>query len=226
MIRAKLTAICLAVLMPTAGLASTTIDFEGLVGPGFGAGTQLTSQDFSTPEVTITQGAYDGPIGAAGQDVARNVGDGLLRFWDTGFIGLSNVAYVDPDASVGEFVFTSAPLSMTTITSFQMSSFTESTETVDVAIFSVVGTSWTSLWSASGTVLSNNTSPFTFTPGVSSSSPLYLQWRLSGTGSIDNVGIDNITLDFAPAVIPVPASLPLLLGALGLLGVMARRRAA
>ena len=241
MFRSTLAVAGLALVLPLAApaTASTTITFDGLVTTSFGPGSQLTTVDFDTPEVAVAPGAYDGPLGEAGRDVMRNVPDGLLRFFDTGYVGLTNVAYVDPNASVGEFIFTPGAGFSVTLDSFQLSYFDDPNDgpfpqTVDIAVFGVSGGSWTSLWSRSDVVL-DGTAASTFLPGVSSTDELRLQWALSPNWAgnagafIDAVGIDNITFSSAPvtpAVIPLPATLPLLLGALGLVGLVARRRQA
>lgn len=237
--RSVLVAAGLVVFMPFAtpvSAATTTLTFDGLVGTSFGIGSRLDNRDFSTPEVSVALGAYDGPAGQAGADVPRNVPDGLLRFWDTDYVGLNNVAYVDPNASVGEIVFTPGAGLSVTLESFQLSYFDDPDngpfpQTVDIAVFGVSGGSWTPLWTL-GDVLLDGTAASTFLPGVSSSDELRLQWALSPNwagqpgAAIDAVGIDTITFSSSgtPAVIPLPATLPLLLGALGLMGWVGRRR--
>ena len=232
MFRVTLAAAGLALALPVGAMASTlTLDFEGLP---LTQGQQLTFTDFSTPEVTVSQGAYSGAMGDAGKDVTRNVGDGVLRYYDVDYVGLTDVAYVDPNASVGEFVFKPDAGYFVTLDSFKLSFFDDTDnpnsnfgsfpQTVDVEVFGVMGSSWTSLWKDTNVALNDNTAPVTFEPNARSSSELRLQWTLSGSGDIDAVGIDDIT--FTAAVIPLPAGLPLLLGALGVLGLLARRRQA
>lgn len=240
--RSVLVAAGLVVFMPFAtpvSAATSTLTFDGLVMTSFGPGSRLDILDFSTPEVSVDVGAYDGATGEAGAAVPRNVPDGLLRFWDVGYVGMDNVAYVDPNANVGEIIFTPGMTLSVTLDSFQLSYFDDPDngpfpQTVDLAVFGVSGGSWTTLWSLSD-VLLDGTGASTFTPGVSSADQLRLQWSLSANwagqpgAAIDAVGIDTITFSSAPmtpAVIPLPATLPLLLGALGLMGWVGRRRIA
>lgn len=239
MLRTTFAVAALTLALPAGALAST-ITFDGL---GLDDGQQITNEDFSTSDVTVTQGAYSGAMGEVGKDVPRNQFRQVLRFWGEGYLDLENVAYVDPNASVGEFVFTPKPAIpgwIVSIDSFMMSFFDDtdipatnfgsSPQIVDVAIYEVVGSSWTERWSMTNVALNDSTAPVEFTPGVSSTNQLRLQWALNGDwasepgAGIDNVGIDNITFSATP--IPLPGALPLLLGGIGLLGAVgaARRR--
>jgi len=147
--------------------------------------------------------------------------EAFLKWWDTGYSNLTNVAWGGIDGSgVSEIKLIPAAGFKVTLNSFDLGAFggdRGSQETVYDA-------SYASLQSSGATTI-NGVTASTFAIGLTNASGLIIQWGPEST----NVGIDNInfTVEAIPSNgVPEPSTLLLIATGFGILGYGWRRRRA
>ncbi|OYU98102.1 MAG: PEP-CTERM sorting domain-containing protein [Burkholderiales bacterium PBB5] len=142
-----------------------------------------------------------------------------LHWWSTDYNTLYGVAWAGGgDAnSLGRIELKPVVSGeVVTLQSFDLGAWPNSARGSTVTVYAIGG--GTALFSWSGTVGQSGNLPTHFTPGVSSATGLWIEWR----DSAYNVGIDNI--HYTVGAVPEPAAwLSLAAGLVGLAG-WARRR--
>ncbi|RMF37519.1 MAG: VPLPA-CTERM sorting domain-containing protein [Alphaproteobacteria bacterium] len=193
---------------------TTTMTFDDpatISGPSSGAlldGTYFNDSLGDTANVNVTNRTVD----LFGDSSTH---DGRIRHWSSGYSDLDHIAYAAGNGKVGELKFTVLPGYQITFDSFDAGSLAAPGL---AGTFKIFDGNWNEHWSSTATIL--NASHASFAPGITLTGTAYFQW-----GTDWNVGIDNFTYSVAAvSSVPLPAALPLLLTAFGMLGLVGRRR--
>jgi MYXO-CTERM domain-containing protein len=141
-----------------------------------------------------------------------------LRWWDTSYNNLYGVLWADgsDSNSLGRIDLAPAAGQFVTLNSFELGAWINTTRDTNVAIYDLA--SGEALYTFSGAVGSAATGATLFTPAVSSTSGLRIEWR----DSAHNVGIDNVA--FTVSAVPEPAAWALWGAGVLALAAGARRR--
>jgi hypothetical protein len=144
-------------------------------------------------------------------DTSDNPYDHELKFWNTGYGDLTNVAYMSVTGGYGQIEFIPDAGYSVTINSCDFGDWLED----ETGLLQVVDANKNVLWSNSN-FLAPHAGHASYAPDITSSGPISIEWANSW-----NMGIDNVS--FSESAAPEPASLlALCAGAIGL--VSARRR--
>lgn len=141
-----------------------------------------------------------------------------LRWWSTGYNTLYGVAWADggdQNAHARIEIAATQPGAVVSLQGFDLGAYPSTQRGSNVAVYAIG--SATPLFSASQSVGAGNL-PTHFAPNVSAVGGLWIEWQSSAY----NVGIDHVS--FSVSSVPEPASVALLAGGLGLVGLAARRR--
>jgi len=211
-------AFCCTLLSAAAHATTLTFDINGLTagemiplayGDHVGSGGAGDNPDFS-------YGSGGGDTSNIGidywtNDTADNPYDHELKFWTTGYGDLTNVAYMSVTGGYGHLEFDPDPGYSVTINSFDFGDWLED----ESGSLNIVDANKNVLWSYPGFV-APHAGHASFSPDITSSGPIAIEWSASW-----NMGIDNVSFSETPA--PEPASMAALaLGALAL--IRSRRR--
>jgi hypothetical protein len=137
-----------------------------------------------------------------------------VKFWNTGYGNLTNVAYPSITGKWAEITLTPDAGYTLTIDSFDLGAYYNPVALSGLSILE----SGSSVWSSGLTSIVGGATHSAFAPAISSASALTIRW-----GTDWNVGIDNLSFHQSGGAVPVPATALLL--ATGLVGAgIARRR--
>ncbi|MBI5708379.1 MAG: PEP-CTERM sorting domain-containing protein [Armatimonadetes bacterium] len=170
---------------------------------GFPSGSYLMGNGW-TPNVTASYDTVDG-TGASVEN--------WVEYWDTGYGDLVDVAYAGISGYYARITLTPDSGNTVTINSFDLAGWPTSDLTADA--IHILNASGTEVWSASSMNVEGNAGHTSFSPGISSSGALTIEW-----GTNWNIGIDNVNFD--QGLVPEPASLAVL--GLGTLAMIRRKR--
>lgn len=151
----------------------------------------------------------------------RILGDAIpeepMRFWNTGYSDLLNVAYggVNDTSGATEIFLQPAPGMQVTLLAFDLGGWPN---TDRVSTYTILSGSGALLASSGGSFLVSGGARSSFVVGLSS--PDGVRIRLGPNAF--NVGIDNVSFTVSP--VPEPGTWVFLLAGLGVLGLVARRR--
>lgn len=146
-----------------------------------------------------------------------NTYENFVKYWDSGYSGLTGVAWGGANGSQygAEFTFTPTAGQVVTLKSFDFGDYQNRNNGSSAQILDLV--TGQVLWSSGA--FNPGLTPTSFATSISSANGLVLRW---GADAYDT-GIDNIALSVTTAV-PEPGAWAMLLAGLGMLGVTARRR--
>ncbi len=177
-------------------------------------------------DVTADYAAFDQTLGdIANLDVSNRTRNGFgnasiyenhIEHWTSNFSDLTDVAYPSAPGKVGELAFAPDAGYSVTIESFDVGTWYNGS--FAIGSFYIYDASWNVLWSLENTLLFGNS--ITISPNITGAA--YFQW-----GTDWDIGIDNFTYfveQDPPAVVPLPAGMPLLGLALGALLLVGRRK--
>ena len=192
----------------------------GLASASSASATKLTFDGDICGGLACTNWAYiDADYGSSAtvavsyyHDVTNSSPGDQLQWWGTGYSDLPNAAFGGTSDSSGEPAITLAPLLGTSITlnSFDLAPYEGSRQTqVTIFVNGIVAYS-TGFFTLGATE--------TFTPDITSTSPISIEWGPDGY----NVGIDNLTFNGVPEA-STWAMMGLGFAGLGLVGYRARR---
>lgn len=144
-----------------------------------------------------------------------------ILHWGVGYSELTNAAFAAANGQVGELTFTPDSGMEVVLTSFVFGNFAYGNVSRDVT-FLVYDASWTQIWSQ--TIKGHTGNSQSVALNLVLDGPVHFQW-----GSDWNMGLGSFTYDVRRAgpdgTVPVPASLPLLAGALAGIAALRRKRA-
>ena len=191
-------ALVAALVMPCtfAHAADTTLDFNGLGLPDYGviSGT-YGSNAANTPNIGVSYRSFNTTNNST---VAPN-----LLLWNTGYGDLNNIAFASQNGLGAEITLTPDPGYAVTLGSFDLAGYFQSNLTA--SFIRVVDATNTPVWSSgSSTVLGIGPSHSSYSPGITSTGPLKIQF-----GTNWDIGIDNVRFSQSSSSVPEPGTLAL-----------------
>ena len=197
--------------------AAATLTFDGNICNG---GNACVPTNPNTAFIDQTYGDISGQLDVIYDGSTNTSGLQSFKFWNTGYSGLTNIAYGASGPTAEIFLKPEAGFQVTLV-GFDLGAWNKNRSS-EVTVLAGAGNSLFS----TGPITVSSSSPFHFSPGLTSADGFRIQF---GSDTF-NVAIDNIEfrVDALPAItaVPVPAALPLLLSGLVGLGLISRRRAA
>jgi hypothetical protein len=199
-------------LVATLGSAeAVTLDFTNATCAG---GQACTTSPFTGTVLDQSYGDIAGQVDVSHRAV-MTAGNGatyenFLRFWDTGYAGLTNVAWAGHPNYIGEIRLTPSAGNTVSLTSLQLGLWPGGPNSSQVTIFD----GNYNILSSSGVVTVGAT-PRSFNFSLNSASGLIIQWGPDA----NSIGIDNVVFSVSPvsaAPVPEPATYLFLLAGLGL----------
>lgn len=195
--RRLLTTLALLVsLMPAAARTDTILNFDDLSLPDYGLiAADYGSHASGAPNVGVSYRTFI--------DATGTMDSNQLQFWNTNYGDLSKVAYANGNGFGAEIALTPDAGYSVTLASFNLAGYPRTN--LVASFVRIVDTQDNILWSLpdNSTIIGAGPSHSTFTPNLTSTTTLRIQWGINW-----NIGIDNISYSQAEAgIVPEPTSL-------------------
>lgn len=196
--------------------AAQAADYNGLL--TFDQGTACGTSCVNYGTISQTPGDVAGIVDITYIDVLNSTDS--LRWWDASYNDLRGVAYATGGDGVGlshgRIEIKSLNGAAVTLNSMDFGAWSNATRNTNIRVTTIGGGA--ALFAYSGAVGSGASTHNSFSPAVSSTSGLWIDWY----DTAYNVGIDNVSFHIGP--VPEPETYAMLMAGLGLLGFMARRK--
>lgn len=212
----SITAFAAGMLLSGAALASThTLTFDGSIACGptaaCGDGTRIQQ----------SYGDVAGIVDVSTFDLVTSNPVQSLKWWDGQYNDLRGVVWSGGGDGAGQsharIEIKALNGGLVTLNSMDFGAWANATRNSNIVVTAIGGGA--PLFSYSGAIGAGSTTHASFAPGVSANGGLWIDWY----DTAYNVGIDNVAFTVA---VPEPETYALLLAGLGLMGGVARRRAA